>query len=532
MAGPVALVGEGVVVHRLACRRLQKVRSGVREQTQIVAIQKRDRLHGSVRHLAGRGRPGHLAVVDLERDDPLVALATGMDDDDAAVDTWRTGKAPHRRLRALCRRLEVGFPLERPVDGTQTHEDPLGPERIDRPVGKRRRAARPEPAERFEEPRRGRVRPDRLAGLRVVARHDFVFEALLLREQPIGADGKRAPRRTDPFAPHLARRMGDPIVAEPKTGLGTVTARPAEMGPGRRSEGRDQRLGVDRTVDCDVSSSANLFRRQLFRGWLPAPVESEREIPPHAVGADEGRVDRCQNGKPEGEPRAPDGEHAAEEHRANSERRDRQGDCQHDRQWPAHRRMADHLLDPDNSDEPQDAEDPLEPAGAAGQQPPQHDQQADQKRPEGARHPDHRGPVGDQTRDESHQTHQRHEHDRDPDPQGVPLGGVRGLRVVLILVQILVHPTCPRVVDAAVLCLGVTARVAASKTERRWNRGKLAIVGFAQQPRGVTLIGRLRRACPPQSFTVSARLKSGSTSPTWRGGAHSSALRPSHPGYA
>ena len=486
-------MGEGVVVDRLAGRRLQEVRSGVREQAQIIPIQKPDLLHGSVRHLACRGRPGHLAVVDLEGDDSLIALATGMDDDDTAVDARRAGKAPHRRLRTPCRRLEVGFPHKRPVDGAQTHEDPFGPERIDRPVGKRRRAAWSEPTERFEEPRRGRVRPDRLPGLRVVARHDFVFEALLLREQPIGADGKRAPSRTDPLAPHLARRMGAPIVAESEAGLGAVAARPAEMGPGRRLEGRDQRLGVDRTVDGDVSSPADLFGRQLFRGWLPAPVESEREIPPHAVGADEGRVGRRQNGKPEGEPRASDGERVAEEHRANRKRRDCHRDCQHDRQRPAHRRMADQLLDPDHTDEPEDAEDPLKPAGAAGKQPPQHDQQADQKRPEGAHHPDHRGAVGDQFRDESHQPHQWHKHNRDPDPQRAPRGRIRGLRVVLILV----HPTCPRVVDAAALCLGVTARVAASKTERRWNRGKSANAKAAKEPSGFPLIGRLRTACPP-----------------------------------
>ena len=250
-----------------------------------------------------------------------------MDDDDAAVDAWRTGKAPHRRFGAPCRRLEVGFPHQRPVDGADAHEDPFGPERIDRPIGKRRRPARPEPTERFEEPRRGRVRPDRLAGLRVVARHDFILEALLLRKQPIGAYGKRAPSRADPFAPHLARRMGDPIVAEAEAGLGAVAARPTEMGPGRRIEGRDQRLDIDRRLDRDGSGPADLFGRQLFRGWLPAPVESEREIPPHAVGADEGRVGRCQNGKPEGEPRAPDGEHAAEDHRANRKRRNRQRDC-------------------------------------------------------------------------------------------------------------------------------------------------------------------------------------------------------------
>ena len=180
--------------------------SEIRQKTQVIPIQKLNQLHRTIRHLACRCGPSDLAIVDFQCDDPLIGLTPSVNDDRATVNTWRTRESPHRWLCTTRNFLQVHFPNQTAVDRIEPHQNPLGSQSINRTIRKRWRPARTESPERFKEPRRRFKIPNRLACLRIVTSHHLVLLTLLLRKEPIGANGKRTPSRSDPFAPDLLRR--------------------------------------------------------------------------------------------------------------------------------------------------------------------------------------------------------------------------------------------------------------------------------------------------------------------------------------
>ena len=265
--------------------------------------------------------------------------------------------------------------------------------------------------------------PNFFARVRVIADDRFGFAPLLLRHQERTGHRERAPGRPHRNPPQFFRWIRLPVVAESQSVLDAIEIGAAQARPLRLRERLDG--GVVNGFLLRRFGLAALGQESIFSRFVPAPGETELEIPPDAVGLEESAdaAEKCRDRQ--GIPQTILVQRPTKRQGPQGKSADRQRNGHHHEGRASERDIARVASTTASISTMQ-----ITPSSRSHQRArltaakPQQDRQTHQHRPECADHPNVRRRVLDQARNESSDNHQGQQEQWNPDPPR--LHGIEG----------------------------------------------------------------------------------------------------------